>query len=331
MAPADHPPPPAETRREERRRDAAARGRARVTQALLVAGAIATGGATTAMAVARLKNDTVSGRTAAAAAPTARKTAPPPVVLAPSRPPSGPLTQEQESAALARIAATGLPVFCGGRTKNLVALTFDDGPGPYTHYVLKRLRRNRMRATFFLVSRNLGRYGDLVKQELQYGTVADHTRTHPDLAGLSPAAQRVEITGARHAIAAASRRPVELFRPPYGSHPPSVDAIAKAEGLVQTLWTVDSADSLGATAAAIKKNVIAGLRPGAIILMHDNRGQTVRALPAILHAVRRKHLRAVSLPLLLTADPPTPAQLRRGRAGCGPIEPTQLAGGASGG
>ena len=108
-----------------------------------------------------------------------------------------------------------------------------------------------------------------------------------------------------------------LFRPPYGGRNAQIDAIAHAHGLLEILWTVDSADSLGANYAGIERNVIAGMRPGAIILMHENHGQTVRALLTIFAALQRKHLRAVSVPQLLTDDPPSAPQLRAGGAGCG--------------
>jgi hypothetical protein len=52
--------------------------------------------------------------------------------------------------------------------------------------------------------------------------------------------------------------------------------------------------------------------------MHENHGQTVRALISIFRALKRRHLRAVSLPQLLTDDPPGAAQLRAGGRGCGP-------------
>jgi peptidoglycan/xylan/chitin deacetylase (PgdA/CDA1 family) len=87
--------------------------------------------------------------------------------------------------------------------------------------------------------------------------------------------------------------------------------------MVEILWTVDSADSLGADYAGIARNVIAGLHPGAIILMHENRGQTIRAMLPIFAALARRHLRTESVPQLLAEDPPSVAQLRAGGSGCG--------------
>ena len=108
-----------------------------------------------------------------------------------------------------------------------------------------------------------------------------------------------------------------LFRPPYGARDARIDEDRARNGLLEILWTVDSADSLGANYARIEHNVIAGLHGGAIILMHENHGQTVRALIAIFAALQRKHLRAVSVPQLLADDPPSRAQVRAGGRSCG--------------
>ncbi len=118
-----------------------------------------------------------------------------------------------------------------------------------------------------------------------------------------------------------------LFRPPYGGHDATVDSIVRSHGLLEILWTVDSADSLGADYAQIERNVIAGLHPGAIILMHENHGQTIRAMLAIFAALQRRHLHAVSVPQLLTDDPPSAAQLRGAGGGCGLNPSSGLSGG----
>ena len=79
--------------------------------------------------------------------------------------------------------------------------------------------------------------------------------------------------------------------------------------------TTSALDSLGANYAQITRNVEAGLRPGAIIEMHENRGQTIRALTTLLPALHNRHLRSVSVPHLLASDPPSVQQVRAGLAG----------------
>jgi peptidoglycan/xylan/chitin deacetylase (PgdA/CDA1 family) len=221
-----------------------------------------------------------------------------------------------ESRRVRRLIALGRPIYCAGPRGNAVALTFDDGPGPYTRLLLGKLRKHRAQATFFLVGRNVELNPVASRHERTLGAVGDHTFNHPMLTSLSASAAEREIVGTQAVLARASGGPVFLFRPPYGARNRTIDRIARAHGLLEIMWTVDSADSLGAGYAQIERNVIGGLRPGAIILMHENHGQTIRALPKIFAALARRHLRAVSVPRLLGEDPPSLASVRNGGAGC---------------
>ena len=222
-----------------------------------------------------------------------------------------------ESATVRRLLALGLPIYCAARRGNEVALTFDDGPGPYTRLVLAKLHKHHIHATFFDVARNIPLLPGATAQERALGALGDHTFTHPLLTSLAPAEAEAEMARAQVALERSSGRHVFLFRPPYGGRNRTIDDIARAHGMLEILWTVDSADSLGADYAQIERNVIGGLRGGAIILMHENHGQTVRALLGIFAALQRKHMRTVSVPQLLTDDIPSPAQVRAGRLGCG--------------
>jgi peptidoglycan/xylan/chitin deacetylase (PgdA/CDA1 family) len=222
-----------------------------------------------------------------------------------------------ENASILRLARLGLPVYCAGPHGNAVAFTFDDGPGPYTHYALKKLRAARERATFFAVGRSIDFFPGYLHRELALGAIGDHTYTHPLLTALPTSSVASEITRTAQRIETGGGGRVHLFRPPYGGRDPRIDAVARQQGMLEILWNVDSADSLGANYAGIIRNVEAGLHPGAIILMHENRGQTIRALTTLLPALHQRHLRSVSLPELLTTDPPSARQLRRGPAGCG--------------
>jgi len=224
---------------------------------------------------------------------------------------------DAELAAVRRLASHGLPLFCGGRSKRVVALTFDDGPGPYTRLAIAKLRKHHVRATFFLVGKQILAYPGLAELEKAVAATGDHTMTHPFLPALGFGAMVQEIAGAKALIERSTGRPVVLFRPPYEGRSPAIDREAQALGMLEVLWNVDSADSLGANYAAIERNVLAGLHPGSIILMHENHGQTIRALLSIFAALARDHLRAVSIPELVAQDPPSPAQLRAGGHGCG--------------
>lgn len=217
---------------------------------------------------------------------------------------------------ISRLATLGLPIYCGGPHGNAVAFTFDDGPGVYTHYAVRKLRDAHERATFFVVGRSMDAWPNWLPKELTVGAIGDHTYTHPVLTELSPAQITSEIERTKLKIEAATGQPIYLFRPPYGAHGPTVEHIVQRLGLLEIMWSVDSRDSLGADWAGIIRNVEAGLRPGAIILMHENRGQTIRALTTLLPELQRRHLRSVALPELFATDPPSVAQVRHGEAAC---------------
>jgi peptidoglycan/xylan/chitin deacetylase (PgdA/CDA1 family) len=229
-----------------------------------------------------------------------------------------------ELANLRRLIALGRPVYCGGRHGHAVAFTFDDGPGVYTHYALRKLRRAHERATFFVVGKSIRAWPGWLRPEARVAALGDHTMTHQDLLAMSPRQAYEEIAPTQQLIQRDSGERVELFRPPYGAQDRTIEEIVRRLGMIDVMWSVDSADSLGANYAGIIRNVEHGLRPGAIIEMHENRGQTIRALTTLLPVLRRRHLQSVSVVTLLATDPPTDAQVRRGEGACG--APTQTPG-----
>ena len=221
------------------------------------------------------------------------------------------------NAEIRKLVALGLPVYCGGPHGDEVALTFDDGPGVYTHLALKKLRQAHERATFFDVGKSINAFPRYLAPELRVGALGDHTYTHPDLAMLPSAEVTSQLARTARLIKAESAQPVDLWRPPYEASDASVARIARRLGLLEVLWSVDSRDSLGANWAQIVRLVEAGLRPGSIVELHENHGQTIRALSILLPYLHRRHLRSVSLPELMASDAPSPAQVRRGWTGCG--------------
>ena len=87
--------------------------------------------------------------------------------------------------------------------------------------------------------------------------------------------------------------------------------------MFQVLWSIDSRDSEGADWRGITKRVLSNVRSGSIVLLHENRGQTIRALKFhILPELARRRFKTVTIPELLALDPPSGEQLKQGSAGC---------------
>ena len=224
----------------------------------------------------------------------------------------------KEAAAVRRFVKLGYPLWCGGHKGKYVALTFDDGPGPYTtRYALKIFRQFHTRVTWFLVGRLLSSYPGVPRKELAFGPLGDHTWSHPYLPALTFGSIATQIASAQNAIEKASGRPVTLFRPPYGARTAMIDAEAKSLGMLQVLWSIDSLDSQGADWNGITREVLSKVRTGSIVLFHENRGQTIRALKFnILPALRKRGFKTVTIPALLAKNPPSLKQLKAGPAGC---------------
>ena len=183
-----------------------------------------------------------------------------------------------------------------------MALTFDDGPWPHTTaQILAILTQRQAPATFFVVGRQVQRYPDLVRRELAAGmAIGSHSWNHPQPFDRLPAARiRDEITHGRRVLAPLGVRPVG-FRPPGGAASTTVLAAAQGLGERTVLWSVDPADwQPSVSSDQLVWRVLAGVRPGAIVLLHDgggSRSATVAALPAIIDGLRRLGLTLTVVP-----------------------------------
>lgn len=220
--------------------------------------------------------------------------------------------------ATARFALKHRAIYCGGRKKKWVALTFDDGPGPYTKRMVKLLDRANVPATFFVTARNVKPFKSSLLVTHKYGApIGNHSWSHPPLTSMSYGEQRNQLTWTNQSIRRATGEQVRIFRPPYGAHDSSTRKIARSLNMPIILWNVDSEDALGANSKQISRFVKRGLKPGSIILLHENRGQTLRAMKyTILPALKKSGMTPVTVPQMLAGNPPTAEQLSKGRKGC---------------
>ncbi len=190
----------------------------------------------------------------------------------------------------------------------VVALTFDDGPSPYTPGIVRTLVRMHAAATFFVVGQQLTYFAAGLRDELRHGfPIGDHTENHAWLIRLSTALQYAQITADATALTRLGAPMPELFRPPYGSFDARTLAILKRLRMLMVMWSVDPSDWRRPGTKAIIDNVLKNARPGAIVELHDgggDRSETLAALPAIINGLRRRHYTLVTLPQLLKLDPP---------------------------
>jgi peptidoglycan/xylan/chitin deacetylase (PgdA/CDA1 family) len=201
------------------------------------------------------------------------------------------------------------PYFSGGSSREkLVALTFDDGPDPRcTPQILDILKREKVPATFFVIGLKADKYFDLVLREAAEGhDIGNHTYHHFQVGNLDAQDWRFEIEQTNQIIARILGGPTRWFRAP-GCHytQRSLD-ILKDLNMVRVDTTANSGDSNGTSPTAIVKRSLTNLAPGAVILCHDRIPNTVTALPRLIHAIRQRGYRFVSLADLARRAQDTP-------------------------
>ena len=185
----------------------------------------------------------------------------------------------------------------------LIALTFDDGPWPgYTAQILEILKKNDVKATFFVVGQVLKSYPDLGKRIVADGhTIGNHT-WHHWYHFFNPQAASLEIHRTTDLIYQTTGTKTTLFRPPGGMLHNGLSAYAKGKNYTVVMWSADSMDYARPSAPTLVNRVMKQASPGGIVLLHDGGGprkNTVAALPTIISNLKKQGYRFVTIPELL--------------------------------
>lgn len=183
-----------------------------------------------------------------------------------------------------------LPIYSVGTEEKKIAISFDCAWGvDYTDSLLETLRRENVRATFFMVEFWAEKYPEYVRKIDECGNeIGTHSATHPYMSKLSQEEIRKELTTSVEAIESVTKKKVELFRPPYGDYDDLLIQTATDLGLYTIQWDVDSLDWKDLSANDIAMRIINRTREGSIILCHNNGKHTAEALPIVLDTLKNK-------------------------------------------
>jgi peptidoglycan/xylan/chitin deacetylase (PgdA/CDA1 family) len=211
----------------------------------------------------------------------------------------------------------GRVYYKGDSGEKVVALTFDDGPNePYTSQILDILKEYDIKATFFVIGKNVEEYPDIAKRIIAEGSVlGNHSNTHDANHALSTYGER-DLVDAENIIYSVTGVKPHLYRPPHGKKTPWELDCVKENKLIEVTWntttndqpTTDVIDQKAVETYAAK--IVKATRLGSIILLHDGYGTshdnkdadkslTVKALPLIIEQLQAKGYRFVTVPELL--------------------------------
>lgn len=194
------------------------------------------------------------------------------------------------------------------RKRKVVALTFDDGPSIYTKRVLKILDKFNVKATFFVLGRNVVKYPKYVYRIRKHGhVIGNHTFNHIYMQKASAKVIRAELKRTDQVINKYAHVKTKWVRPPGGSLRQAVVNFVVMGGKNISLWNIDTTDWKRPSPKVIRSRVISALQPGQVILMHDgggNRENTVAALPDMIRQIKRRHYRFATLDELYSSFRP---------------------------
>ena len=154
-----------------------------------------------------------------------------------------------------------------------VYFTFDDGPTPEgTPRLLDVLARYEARASFFLLGKRVERDAGLVRALADAGhTIGNHTYSHPNAWRISETTLFDELERTTGLLEDIIQEPVRWMRPPYGYFTRAMRAWCQLRRQRLTMWDVGSGDFLPkVTRQQIERRTLKGIRPGSIVVLHDN-------------------------------------------------------------
>jgi len=186
-----------------------------------------------------------------------------------------------------------------------LALTFDDGPGKTTPALLDLLKKERAKATFFLVGRQVDQHRATAARTVREGhAIGNHTYAHPSLPTMLDDEILDELRTTQESIKTATGRTPSMYRPPYGHTDERVLGLADQVELAQVMWTGTTLDWSLRDAKKIKAAVLRLAKRDGILLMHDTVPATVKAMPGVIRELKKRGYHLVTVPTLLGGKGP---------------------------
>jgi peptidoglycan/xylan/chitin deacetylase (PgdA/CDA1 family) len=184
------------------------------------------------------------------------------------------------------------PVYHGSEDIPRVALAINVAWGEeYLGDILRTLRTEKVKATFFFVGTWVKAFPELVRTISEAGhEIANHGmyHGHPQQMGQEEL-KKLILENTVLLTTVTGKKPVNYFAPPYGELNPLIVNVAGSLSYRTIMWSVDSIDWKSPTPEVFLNRVLTKIQPGGIILLHPTIA-TKAALPALIQSLRKKGL-----------------------------------------
>jgi len=198
-----------------------------------------------------------------------------------------------------------LPIYSVDVPDKKISISFDATWGSErTQKILDILDKHQVKTTFFLVNIWLKDYPDMARLIAKKGhEIGMHSTTHPHFTQLSEGQMEQELKDNFQMIQEITGQKPVLFRPPFGDYNNTVIRTIDNLGFKTIQWSVDSLDWKDLSAEQIQERVLNKIKPGAIVLFHNDGKNTPEALDPILTTLEKEGYKIVPISeLLLKGD-----------------------------
>lgn len=171
-----------------------------------------------------------------------------------------------------------------------IAFVFEDGPLPQTTaLLLDALKNLGMKATFAVSGENVEFNPGLARRIVAEGhELANHTYSLPNLKHVSPADLVREIRAADEAIVRVTGVKPRYFRATNGELSESLRSVVEGEGYEVLDCTLDSGDWRNPSSEKLMRGILAGAKPGSVILAHESFPKSAKSMPAVFDALAKR-------------------------------------------
>ncbi|MDR0486415.1 MAG: polysaccharide deacetylase family protein [Elusimicrobiota bacterium] len=190
-----------------------------------------------------------------------------------------------------------------------ISLTFDDGPGRSTDFVLKLLKEKNVKATFFLLGTQVEKNPKLAKRILEEGhEIGNHTYSHLNFYSYSESSRAEvierELMKSGKILSRVLGINPRLVRYPNGYSKPDALEIAERYGYKVINWSFGEDWKRKIKNGQMYSQYLRAVSNGAILLFHDTHknSKSLSFLPKLIDEIKKRKYEIATVSELLSLD-----------------------------
>ena len=175
----------------------------------------------------------------------------------------------------------------GNSESKAICLTFDEGyEAGYTSQILKILKENDVKATFFLTAHYINIQEELVKQMIDEGhIIGNHTVNHKSMPSLTEEEIKKEVMDLHQSVYEKFGYEMKYIRPPKGEFSEKTLQVTNSLGYKTVMWSFayeDWNEEKQPDEGKAKEKILNNLHNGEIMLLHGNSKTNTNILDSVI-------------------------------------------------